>query len=144
MKRPRISVRSRIAAAAVAAALAGGATLATAGPASADGVTPAQLTAAGWTCHQAHLFPALLVCFNPGQGLPPLPGTPGFADRLPAYDVLLFNVATSAFLGPEHLLRPDIYQQGTPPCPQQPGGQYLYNPFNDLWYCNAFGFDPSS
>jgi hypothetical protein len=145
MKMPRFSVRSRIAAAAAAAAaLAGGATLATAGPASADGVTPAQLTAAGWTCHQAHLFPNLVVCFNPGQGLPPLPGTPGFADRLAVYDVLLFNFATGAFLGPEHLLRPDVYQQGTPPCPQQPGGQYLYNPFNDLWYCNAFGFDPSS
>ncbi|HEX9355396.1 MAG TPA: hypothetical protein VF933_16465, partial [Streptosporangiaceae bacterium] len=99
--------------------------------------------AAGWTCHQAHLFP-VLVCFIPGQGLPPLPGTPGFANRLPEYDVLLFNLTTGAFLGPEHLLRPDIYQQGTPPCPQQPGGQYLYNPFNDLWYCNAFGFDPTS
>jgi hypothetical protein len=143
MKMPRISVKSRIAAAAVAAALAGGATLATAGPASADGVTPAQLMAAGWTCHQAHLFP-VLVCFDPGQGLPPLPGTSGFADRLPSYEVLLFDFTTSAFPGPQHLLRPDIYQQGTPPCPQQPGGQYTYNPFNDLWSCNAFGFDPST
>jgi hypothetical protein len=40
MKMPRISVKSRIAAAAVAAALAGGATLATAGPASASTSVP--------------------------------------------------------------------------------------------------------
>jgi len=61
MKMPRISVRSRIAAAALAAALAGGAPLATAGPAAAGGVTPAQLTAAGWTCIRPHVAPALLV-----------------------------------------------------------------------------------
>jgi len=144
MKMPRISVRSRIAAAAVAATLAGGATLATAGPASADGVTPAQLTAAGWTCIRPHLAPALLLCAPPGKGLPPLPGTPGFADRAPSYEFLVFEFATSAFLGTEHLLRPDIYQHGQPPCPQQPGGQYIYNPRNDLWFCNRLGFDPSS
>jgi hypothetical protein len=40
MKMPRISVKSRIAAAAVAAALAGGATLAAAGPASASASVP--------------------------------------------------------------------------------------------------------
>lgn len=82
MKMP-LTVKSRIAAAAVAAALAGGATLATAGPASADSVTPAQLAAAGWTCIQPHLAPTLL-CAPPGVGLPPLPGTPGFADRAPS------------------------------------------------------------
>jgi hypothetical protein len=142
-KMPRISVRSRIAAAVVAAALAGGATLAAAGPASADGVTPAQLEQAGWACVQAHLFPALLVCFNPGQGFPPLPGTPGFADRLPSYEVLMFNINTGAFLGLSHSLRPDIYQQGTPPCPQQPSGQYFFNPFNDMWICNTLGADPA-
>jgi len=144
MKMPRMSVKSRIAAAALTAALAGGATLATAAPAAADGVTPAQLTNAGWTCIQPHLAPTLLLCAPPGQGLPPLPGTPGFADRLPSYEFLVFEFATGAFLGHSHLLRPDIYQQGTPPCPQQPGGQYLYNPRNDTWFCNRLGVDPSS
>ena len=144
MKMPRMSVRTRIAAVAVAAVLAGGATLATAGPASADGVTPAQLTAAGWTCIHPRLFPALLLCAPPGTGLPPLPGTAGFAGRLPSYELLVFESATGAFLGTEHLLRPDIYQQGQPPCPQQPGGQYLYNPRNDHWFCNRLGIDPSS
>ena len=128
----------------MAAALAGGATLATAGPASADGVTPAQLMAAGWACEQAHLFPNLMLCFIPGEGFPPLPGTPGFADRLPSYQVLVFDFSTGTFLGLSHLLRPDIYQQGTPPCPQQQSGQYLFNPFNDMWVCNTFGFDPTS
>src|SRR5437762_2937519 len=98
MKMPRISVRSRIAAATLAAALAGGATLATAAPAAADGVTPAQLTAAGWTCIHPLLFPALVLCAPPGTGLPPLPGTPGFADRLPSYEFLVFESATGAFL----------------------------------------------
>ena len=116
----------------------------TAVPAKADGVTPAQLTAAGWTCIRPHLAPTLLLCAPPGVGLPPLPGTPGFADRAPSYELLVFDFATDAFLGTEHLLRPDIYQHGQPPCPQQPGGQYLYNPRNDLWFCNRLGFDPSS
>ncbi len=144
MKMPRINVKARIAAATVAAALAGGATLSTASPASADGVTPAQLTAAGWTCIQPRLLPTLLLCAPPGTGLPPLPGTPGFADRAPSYEFLVFEFATGAFLGTELLLRPDIYQQGLPPCPQQPGGQFIYNPRNDLWFCNRLGVDPSS
>jgi len=125
-----MSVKTRIAAPAVAVALAGAAALATAGP--------------GWTCIQPHLAPTLLLCAPPGVGLPPLPGTPGFAGRAPSYEFLVFEFATGAFLGTEHLLRPDIYQQGQPPCPQQPGGQFLYNPRNDLWFCNRLGLDPSS
>jgi hypothetical protein len=144
MKMPQINITSQIAAAAVAVTLAAAATLATAGPASADDPTPAQLTAAGWTCIRPHLFPALFLCAPPGKGLPPLPGTPGFADRAPSYEFLVFDFATGAFLGTEHLLRPDIYQHGQPPCPQQPGGQYLYNPRNDLWFCNRLGSDPSA
>ena len=144
MKMPRISVKSRLGAVAVAAALASGATLAAAGPASAQDVTPAQLTAAGWTCVQPRLFPPLLLCAPPGIGLPPLPGTPGFADRLPSYQFLVFEFATGAFVGTELLLRPDIYEPGQPPCPQQPSGEFIYNPRNDLWFCNRLGFEPSS
>jgi len=111
-------------------------------PAKADGVTPAQLTAAGWTCIQPRLAPTLLLCAPPVVGLPPLPGTPGFADRLPSYEFLVFEFATGAFLGTEHLLRPDIYEQGKPSCPQQPGGQYIYNLRNDLWFCNRLRTRP--
>jgi hypothetical protein len=108
-------------------------------PTRAAGLSPDQLTEAGWTCIQPVLYPTQLLCFAPGVGLPPLPGTPGFADRLPSYENLVFDFATGAFLGIQHVLRPDIYEQGTPPCPQQPGGQYLYNPRNDLWICNRLG-----
>jgi hypothetical protein len=103
--------------------------------AKADGVTPSQLTDAGWTCIQPRLDPTLLLCAPPGVGLPPLPGTPGFADRAPSYEFLAFKFATGTFIGTQHLLRPDIYERGTPPCPQQPGGEYTYNPRNDLWSC---------
>jgi hypothetical protein len=106
-----------------------------AGPAKAEGVTPSQLTDAGWTCIQPRLDPTLLLCAPPGVGLPPLPGTPGFEDRAPSYEFLVFEFATGAFIGTQHLLRPDIYERGKPPCPQQPGGQYIYNPRNDLWSC---------
>ena len=112
-----------------------GAAGATALPAKAEGVTPGQLSAAGWTCIQPRIDPTLMLCAPPGVGLPPLPGTPGFADRAPSYEVLVFEFATGIFIGTQHLLRPDIYERGRPPCPQQPGGEYIYNPRNDLWSC---------
>lgn len=103
--------------------------------AKADGVSPSQLSAAGWTCIQPRIDPTITLCVAPGVGLPPLPGTPGFADRAPSFDVLVFDNATGALIGTQHDLRPDIYARGTPPCPQQPGGAYIYNPRNDYWYC---------
>jgi hypothetical protein len=106
-----------------------------AGTANADGITPSQLSAAGWTCIQPRIDPTLTLCVAPGVGLPPLPGTPGFADRAPSFDVLVFENATGAFIGTQHDLRPDIYERGTPPCPQQPGGEYIYNARNDYWFC---------
>jgi hypothetical protein len=112
-----------------------GAAGATAATARADGITPSQLSAAGWTCIQPRIDPTLMLCAPPGVGLPPLPGTPGFEDRAPSYEVLVFEFATGAFIGTQHLLRPDIYDRGTPPCPQQPGGAYIYNSRNDLWSC---------
>ena len=138
----RMGCRLRIVAA-VAAVVAAG-TLTEAVPASAGGVIPTQLAAAGWTCIQPLRFPALLLCAPPGVGLPPLSGTPGFVDRAPSYEFLVFGFATGAQLGTEHLLRPDIYRQGQPPCPQQPGGQFIYNARNDLWFCNRLGVDPTA
>jgi hypothetical protein len=86
---------------------------------SAAAVTPDQLTQAGWTCVQPLADPTRRICAPPGLGLPPLPGTPGFADRGPSYELLVFQFATGEFIGVQHLLRPDIYLKGTPPCPQQ-------------------------
>ena len=124
--------RSTVLIAVTAALVAAGATAVTA---KAEGITTSRLSAAGWTCIQPLLFPTQVLCVPPGVGLPPLPGTPGFADRAPAFDVLVFDYATGAFIGTQHLLRPDIYERGTPPCPQQPGGEYIYNPRNDYWFC---------
>ncbi len=107
----------------------------TAVTAKAGRVTPGQLSAAGWTCIQPRIDPTLMLCAPPGVGLPPLPGTPGFEDRAPSYEFLVFKYATGDFIGTQHLLRPDIYEHGTPPCPQQPGGEYVYNARNDLWSC---------
>ncbi len=108
---------------------------ATAVTAKAEGISPAQLAAAGWSCIQPRLDPTQMLCAPPGVGLPPLPGTPSFENRAPSYEFLVFEYATGSFLGTEHLLRPDIYESGTPPCPQQPGGEYIYNARNDLWFC---------
>jgi len=112
-----------------------GAAGATAVTAKAQGITPSRLSADGWTCIQPRNDPTLMLCTPPGVGLPPLPGTPGFEDRAPSYEFLVFENATGAFIGTQHLLRPDVYAHGTPPCPQQPGGEYVYNARNDLWAC---------
>ena len=101
----------------------------------AAGVSPDQLTQAGWTCVRPLVDPTREICASPGQGLPPLPGTPGFADRGPSYELLVFRFATGDFIGVQHLLRPDIYLLGTPPCPQQPNRAYIYIPRNDTWSC---------
>ena len=98
------------------------------------GVTPDQLTQAGWTCVQPLADLTRRICAPPGLGLPPLPGTPGFADRGPSYELLVFAFATGEFIGVQHLLRPDIYLRGTPPCPQQPNREYVYIPRNDTCF----------
>ena len=107
----------------------------TVGPSRAAGISPDQLRQAGWTCVQPQADLTREICAPPGQGLPPLPGTPGFADRGPSYELLVFQFATGEFIGVQHLLRPDIYRRGTPPCPQQPTGAYVYIPRNDTWSC---------
>jgi hypothetical protein len=101
----------------------------------AAGVSPDQLIRAGWTCVQPRLDPTREICAPPGLGLPPLPGTPGFAERGPSYELVVFESATGELIGVELLLRPDVYLLGTPPCPQQPDGAYVYIPRNDTWSC---------
>lgn len=106
-----------------------------AAPSNAAGVTAGQLIQAGWSCRQPAGDPSRLNCANAGQGLPPFPGTPGFADRQPSYELLVFSFATGEFIGVQKLLRPDVYLHGTPRCPQQPSGEYFYVPGIDLWAC---------
>ena len=101
----------------------------------AAGVSPDRLTLAGWTCVEPLVDPTREICAPPGQGLPPLPGTPGFAERRPSYELRVFQFATGDLIGVQHLLRPDVYLAGTPPCPQQPNGAYVYIARNDTWSC---------
>jgi hypothetical protein len=107
----------------------------TAAPSHAAGLSPGQLTHAGWTCVEPLADPTREICAPPGQGLPPLPGTPGFTERGPSYELLVFQFVTGDLIAVQHLLRPDIYLLGTPPCPQQPNGSYIYIPRNDTWSC---------
>jgi hypothetical protein len=74
-------------------------------PAQAEGVTPAQLAARGWTCFQPPIVPARISCLNPGLGRPPVPPDP---DGKPSYMFLAFEV-DGTFIGTGHLIRVDLY-----------------------------------
>jgi hypothetical protein len=85
----------------------------TATAASAGGMTAAQLQAQGGTCV---LVPSenLLHCRNPGSA--PLPAGPT------QLDFLVFDASGGTFLGTEHLIRADLYQDQ--PCNGTPSGLY--------------------
>lgn len=88
------------------------ASLVAAVPATAEGVTPEQLTEAGWTCFVPPPFPDRIVCGNPGQGLPPVPPDP---NGRPSYNFFVFD-RDGSLRGTEHLIRADLYRGQ--PCPQ--------------------------
>jgi len=81
-----------------------GATLQTAA-ATAAGVTPTQLSAAGWNCFVRPIGEGI-VCANPGLGRPPIPPV---VDGRPSYMFLLFDVQGN-FEATELLIRADLYQ----------------------------------
>jgi hypothetical protein len=82
-----------------------------AAPSSSNAVSPAQLTAAGWTCFPV---PELGIhCSSPGQGWPPTG---------PSAQLLYFSDSTGAFLGTETLIRADVFNGQ--PCPGQ-GGEWI-------------------
>ena len=97
------------------------ATFAFAAVAVADGLTPDQLTKAGWTCFRDPANPRI-VCSDPGHGRPVSPPP---ADRPPSYDFKVFDLGGS-FLGTIHLIRTDLYSGQ--PCPQTGGGYALVPP----------------
>jgi hypothetical protein len=115
------SVVGFLAAAAV-VALAG----ALAAPAHAEGITPQQLEAHGWTCFVPPPFPDRVVCFDPGRGRP-FPGNP---DPAPSYDLLAFSVSSGEFLFTVHLIRADLYSG-------QPCGDhaYVFRALIGYWEC---------
>ena len=110
------------------AALVAGAALAAVASANAEGASPAQLQADGWTCFVPPPFPDTIVCGNPAHGLPPVPADP---DGQPSYSFLLFDLDGS-FRGTVHMIRADLYRGQ--PCPQT-GGLYVFNPGNGYYRC---------
>ena len=100
-----------------------------AGTATAAGVTPDQLTAAGWTCFTDPGAPRT-VCSDPGHGRP-IPGNP---DAPPSYNFKIFTLDGS-FTGTVHLIRSDLYQGQ--PCPQT-GAPYFFIPVIGYYRCEHF------
>jgi hypothetical protein len=98
-------------------------------PATAEGVTAAQLQARGWDCFVPPPFPDTIVCGNPAEGLPPIP--PGPNGRA-SYSFLLFDRASGDFEGTLHMIRADLYHGQ--PCPQT-GGAYVFNPAIGYYRC---------
>jgi hypothetical protein len=101
---------------------------AVAAPARAEGITPALLTANGWTCGQVPPFivPARITCYNRGLGHPVL----GAPDR-PSHMFLVFGL-DGTFWGTQHLIRGDLYRNQ--PC--GPGGEpYIFRPGIGYYEC---------
>ena len=98
-------------------------------PATAGGVTPAQVQAQGWTCFVPPPFPDTVVCGNPAHGLPPVPPD---ANGRASYSFLYFDRATGEFRGTIHMIRADLYSGQ--PCPET-GGLYVFNPANGYYRC---------
>ena len=97
--------------------------------ATATGVTPDQLTAAGWTCFQDPAAPRI-VCSDPGHGRPIL----GDPNAPPSYNFKIFSL-DGTFVGTAHLIRADLYQGE--PCPQT-GGLYFFIPPIGYYRCEHF------
>ena len=106
------------------------ASLGAADPATADGLTPAKLMNAGWTCFNDPGAPRI-VCSDPGHGRP----VPGDPNAPPSYNFKLFSLDGATFIGTSHLIRADLYRGQ--PCPQA-GGPYFFIPPIGYYRCEHF------
>lgn len=86
--------------------------------ASAEAISPAALTNAGWLCFVPSVGGEIL-CANPGLGRPPIPPV---ADGRPSYMFLRFDLAGN-LAGTSHLIRADVYRGQ--PCAAT-GGSYAF------------------
>ena len=100
------------------------------GAATAQGVSPEQLTNAGWTCFRDPASPRI-VCSDPGHGRPTVPADP---NGPPSYNFKIFGLDGS-FTGTTHLIRADLYTGQ--PCPQT-GGSYTFIPPIGYYRCSHF------
>jgi hypothetical protein len=99
------------------------------GAADAAGVTPDQLTAAGWSCFRDPANPRIN-CSDPGHGRPVIsdPSPP------PSYNFMAFTLE-GTFMGTIHLIRADLYSGA--PCPQT-GTPYFFIPAIGYYRCEHF------
>jgi hypothetical protein len=117
--RTRRWLSSTVAAIAITATLAGGA--------SAQGVTAQRLGDQGWTCFTPPTVPDWVVCYNPGLGRPFL----GNPEPRPSYAFLGFDRATGVFTGTGHLIRADLYRGQ--PCVD--GAPYVFRALIGYYEC---------
>lgn len=101
----------------------------TAGAGLAQGPSPEQLAAAGWTCLIPPVPGSGMVCFNPAQGRPPIP--PLGEDGRATYTAMRWTPA-GEFDGHAHFIRADLY--AGQPCPQT-GGLYVFSPRIGYYEC---------
>jgi hypothetical protein len=120
-RRIRVSLALVIAAASI--------SLAAVGAATAKGVTPDQLIAAGWTCFLDPGAPRT-VCSDPGHGRP----VPGDPNAPPSYNFKLFSLDGS-FIGTSHLIRADLYRGQ--PCPPTGASYFFIQPIG-YYRCEHF------
>ena len=93
-------------------------------------LSPADLTARGWTCFQPPVLPARTICSHPNQGLPVV-SIPPPEDRPATYNLFRFD-GTGTFLGSVHLIRTDLYNGQ--PC-QPSGDSYVFVPIIGYYEC---------
>lgn len=105
------------------------ATLACVTAATADGLTPDQLRAAGWTCFLDPGAPRI-VCSDPGHGRP----VPGDPKAPPSYNFKYFAL-DGTFIGTAHLVRADLYEGQ--PCPPT-GAPYFFIAPIGYYRCEHF------
>jgi hypothetical protein len=98
--------------------------------ATAEGPTPAQLEAQGWTCFVPPTNVGIR-CAPPGLGRPPLPPEP---NGRPSYVILAFDFGGN-FLGTQHLIRADLYRGQL--CPPS-GGPYAFRAAIGYYECSHF------
>ena len=107
-------------------ALAAAAALVVVAPASAEGVTPAQLQTQGWACFVPPNLPDTIVCGNPAHGLRARAAGP---ERACFVAASCSSAWTAPFRATVHMIRADLLQrQPVPPN----GSLYLLNPLNRL------------
>ena len=107
--------------------------------ASAQGLSPAQLTRAHWTCFLPPPFNPKVHCAPPGQLEGVASGTARSATFL-VFDTADVTSEDSPFVGTERLIRGDLYHGQ--PCPTDPPSyeySWLFPRFNwDYYICHTF------